>query len=298
MSLLRTISFVLAACVGWASAVHAQETPKDDADSVPAQKSDESRNREGLAEPQTKTSEPQTKSAPKQDGELAPKDKALDSLLEKLGETDEHPTTEGRPKVPGPEATPPGPAQPGQPKGGDLTGKAKDLDEHLEELTGRKRKKKPGEEDGQGSGPLSDIIKEMRDVEKRLGKPDTGEETREKQKQIVKKLDTIIEQLRNSSSQGRMTVIREVRQPGQKPGGQKGGPGATGNSGRGVSASKPAKPQPKSILAVDKNAWGHLPEELRGEMENVFNEQPLQDRAELIRRYYLSVSKKGQSRSE
>ena len=45
---------------------------------------------------------------------------------------------------------------------------------------------------------MGQIIKEMRDVEQRLGKPDTGEDTQGKQKQIVKQLETLIEQMRQS----------------------------------------------------------------------------------------------------
>ena len=37
----------------------------------------------------------------------------------------------------------------------------------------------------------------MREVEERLGKPDTGEETRKKQTEIVKNLEQLIEQMRN-----------------------------------------------------------------------------------------------------
>ena len=40
----------------------------------------------------------------------------------------------------------------------------------------------------------------MRDVEQRLGQPDTGEETRKKQGEIVQDLESILKQLRNSLS--------------------------------------------------------------------------------------------------
>ena len=53
------------------------------------------------------------------------------------------------------------------------------------------------------------MIKEMRDVEQRLGKPDPSEDTQAKQKQIVKRIDTLIEQVRQSgSSAGRLTIRR------------------------------------------------------------------------------------------
>ena len=49
------------------------------------------------------------------------------------------------------------------------------------------------------------MIKEMRDVEQRLGKPDPSEDTQNKQKQIVKRIETLIEQVKQSgSSAGRL----------------------------------------------------------------------------------------------
>ena len=71
-----------------------------------------------------------------------------------------------------------------------LGGKDKEIDARLEELAGRKRKRQ-GADDEQRSGPIGEMIKEMRDVEKRLGKPDTSEDTQAKQKQIVKRIDTL-----------------------------------------------------------------------------------------------------------
>ena len=60
--------------------------------------------------------------------------------------------------------------------------------------------------------------------------------------------------------------------------------------------TKAAKPENKRSTAGGKDAWGHLPPELRQEMDNVFKEDPLPSREELIRRYYLSVSQKNLAR--
>jgi hypothetical protein len=54
----------------------------------------------------------------------------------------------------------------------------------------------------------------------------------------------------------------------------------------------PKKPTAKSVLAQSKDEWGHLPPELRGEMENVFKEDALPARKTLIDRYYISVTRK------
>jgi len=252
-------------------------------------------------------------------GAVDAKDKDLDDLLGKLGASKDAPAADdkGGPPPPGGEPGKPDPASGGDGKGKDknkkdgpgagapkdgLSGDDKGLDEHLQELAGKKKKTKPGQKGGQGQGkgqdkgeedgPLGDLIKQMREVENRLGKPDTGEETRQKQAEIVKRMDTLIEQMRQSQGQSQaMRMIRQGKQPG-KPGDQ---PGAMA---QGAGPMRPEKPRPKSVLALDKNAWGHLPKSMRDEMANVDNEGLLPSREDLIKRYYLSVSKKSLTRGE
>ena len=236
-------------------------------------------------------------------GDVSSQDKDLDALLEKLGETKDEPAPEERPRSHAPQpGEPSGPSKPApgggggggsgsegktKPKDPGLQGKDKEIDERLEEFAGKKRKKKGGEQE-EGSGPLGEIIKEMRDVEQRLGKPETGEDTQSKQKRIVKNIETLIQQMKQSSSSSSM-AMRKVRQQGQKPGDQ---PGQnSGANAAGAPPTKPATPSDRHALANGKDIWGHLPEELRQEMANVFKEEGLPAKAELIRRYYLSVAK-------
>ena len=173
------------------------------------------------------------KKGDKKPGEVAPKDKELDKILEGLGQTQDTPSPdEKKPNQPGADGPPPPSGD--QPKPDELKGGEKDLDERLRELNGKKdkpkndRRRKPEEE----TGPLGQVIKEMRDVEERLGKPDTGEETRKKQGEIVKNLDAMIERMKNAPSQSMaMRMIREGKEPGQpqppKPGQPSQQPGAT-----------------------------------------------------------------------
>jgi hypothetical protein len=216
------------------------------------------------------------------------KDQELDSFLEKLSETKDAPTPEDHPR-----GSPPGEQQPNQPSGAKkpdpakLGGKDKDLDERLEEYTGKKKKRSASDE--QRTGPVGEIIKEMRDVEQRLNKPDTSEDTRNKQKQIVKKIDTLIEQVRKSgSSAGRLT-LRRIREQGQQPGQQSGD--QQGALARGAGPMKSLKPTTQHSTAGGKDIWGHLPAELQRVMEASFKEQSLTAKAELISRYFLSVAK-------
>ena len=135
--------------------------------------------------------------------------------LQKLGETKDEPAPDDRPKGPpggGDDQKGQQPSQPGKTERDKLTGKDKETDEQLEELTGRKRKRKS--DNGQRSGEVGEMIKEMRDVEQKLGKPDTGEATREQQKKIVKRIETMIEQAKQSgSSMGRMSMRRVSNAP-------------------------------------------------------------------------------------
>src|SRR4051794_22240647 len=154
-------------------------------------------------------------------GAVAPKDEGLDKLLEGLGQTKDTPSPDD--KKPGGPGDDPMPPRPDQPKPDELKGGEKDLDKILQGLTGKKEKPKKqrdrDKKDEEGGGPLGQVIKEMRDVEERLGKPDTGEETRKKQTEIVKNLEQLIEQLKNAPSQSQgMRMIREGKQPGNQPG--------------------------------------------------------------------------------
>jgi hypothetical protein len=236
-------------------------------------------------------------------GTVSTQDQALDNLLEKLGTTTDTPSPDDRPRGPAQPAEKPAPKRgKGQgedkPSPGDLKGQSKELDEHLEELLGRRKKKKQQEEEEDENSPLGKVVKEMREVEGRLGKPDTGEETRKKQAEIVKNLDGLIEQMRrmSSSSQSRSRRMRMAMQQGQRQGQQNNG--QEGANAGGVGLQKPAKPDGKRGLGIDKDIWGHLPDDLRELMENVIKEEPLPSRHDLIRKYYIAVSKKSLVREE
>src|SRR5262249_44451399 len=100
-------------------------------------------------------------------------------------------------------------------------------------------------------------------------------------------IETLIQQMRQAGSSG--MAMRRIQLPGGKPGNQ---PGQTpGANARGAPATKPAKPSDRHSLAGGKDIWGHLPDELRQEMDNVFKEEGLQGKQDLIRRYYMSVAK-------
>ncbi len=239
--------------------------------------------------PAVNTDKPAAKK-PGESPEVSGKDQELDDLLQKLGETKETPAPDDRPKGPpggGDDQKGQQPSQPGKTERDKLTGKDKETDEHLEELTGRKRKR--NSDNGQRSGEVGEMIKEMRDVEQKLGKPDTGEGTREQQKKIVKRIETMIEQAKKSgSAMGKMSMRRVNNRPGQQPGQQGQTPGAMA---QGAGPMRPKNPTGKHSTASGKDIWGHLPPELRQQIENQMQEEPLSAKLELIERDYLSVGK-------
>jgi hypothetical protein len=273
------------------------------------EKTDDAKKEPDKTEKPAKPVPPKTESATKdkdkkkKPAEVSGKDKALDSLLEKLGESEDKPSPDDRRPPPGGGTPPPDSEKDKEKTKGQksdpasLTGKDKATDEHLEELTGKTRKKEKGE-DGEGTGALSKVIKEMREVEERLGKPDTGEDTRKKQQEIVKNLETLIDQMRSSSSQQRMRKTQKQiagMNPGQQPG-QNTDPGTTGGN---APHQKPLTPKTdnRTRIGGGKDAWGHLPPELRQEMNNMFTQDFLPSKRDKINRYFLDLTKKSVTRN-
>ena len=299
-----TTAALLAAAFGWSAQALARDDPKDDALDQTLEKID-ARTADPKEAPKAGCGDapaPAAKGKPAAEkplGEVAPKDEAIDSLLEKLGETVETPApkerTAPKPKE-GDEPPKPGDA----PKPDELKGQDKTIDERLEERTGRK-KKKPDQQ-GEGSGPLSETIKQMREVEKRLGEPDTGEETRKKQAEIVKKLDSVLEQLRSVEMKpGKGKPKPGEMKPGGKQPGSKPGEGSMAGSqpGKGQQGNtKPKPPGDKKPSPSEKNVWGHLTAADQIEKDNAFQERALPTKESLIDRYYLSVAKKAATRGE
>lgn len=265
-----------------------EEQEKAEAKTEPADNADKS----DPAKPSDPQAEP--KQTEKKSGTDEVADKDLDDLLKGLSESDDEPEAKGKrsamPGGEGQENQPPAPGEPEDANADKLKGQKKSLDEHLEELTGRKRRR---DQEGDPNSPLAQTIKKMDDVDKKLEEKDTGEKTRQKQQQIVEELKTLIKQART------VRIRTRSRQPGQpgKPGQQQPGDQAS-NTGDGVGPQMPKKYEAKSILAQNKDVWGSLPPELRGEMENVFKEDALPRRKTLIDRYYLSISQKSLGRSE
>ena len=271
---------------------------KDSAKKEADKKTDDKKPSDKKTDDKKPASPDQTK--PKSDqGKVDSKDKDLDKLLEGLGQTPDKPAPDD--KKPGggqgkDDSMPP-PNQGGGKKD-NLKNNEQDLDQRLEEITGKKPKPKNQKERNasEESGPLGQVVKEMRDVEQRLCDTDTGEATRKKQSEIVKNLDKLIESVKNSPSQSMaMRMVREGKDPGQQKQNQPNPdpsqqPGAMAQGAQPTRPKDPNKPPPATGL--DKSIWGQLPAQIRDLMGNAESETPLPARLELIRRYYLSLGNK------
>jgi len=304
--------------LGWAGAGLAQDKPKDDAldrllekleggkpapdaESAPKPKKEEAKKDDAKkADAKKDASGDKAKAKPKaKPTEDEPKDKALDGLLEKLGETKEEPKTTGPSgdgKPDGHDEPAPGGSKPEDKTADSLRPDQKPLDEHLEELTERVKKKKNQQEKdaADDKSALGQAVKKMREVETKLGETDTGEETRKKQGEIIKDLDTLIAQAKKAG-QGGGKPGRKIRQAGPPNGQQGNQPGSQGNTAQGAGPMKTITPKNAAAQVGDKNTWGNLPAMLRDEMDNVFRAEALPAKVRQISRYYEAVSKKSLS---
>ncbi len=250
---------------------------------------------------------------PEKPGSVAPKDKALDDFLEKLGQTPDLPKTKDDPKQRG--GTPPpsdddkdmgeneeenDPQDQAEdqekPKPKPLDENDQSLDRHLEELQGKIRK--PDEDDESGaSGPLGETLRKMREAEQRLAKLDTGDETQQRQKEIVEGLDQALERIRQmQQGQPEGQMIRTVEMEGQQPGQQQQQGNTPGAQAGEAPEMMPQTPDSQQGIAGAKDTWGHLQGSLRDVMGNVSRMMPLRGKEDLINRYFESVAKRNVSR--
>ena len=135
----------------------------------------------------------------------------------------------------------------------------------------------------------------MRDVEQRLGKPETGEDTQSKQKQIVKQIDTLIQQMKQSGSSGSMAMRQ-----GAATGSEAGRPARSdsGANAAGAPPMKPAKPRTGTPRRAARISGATCPKSCGRRWKTASRKTRCPRKAELIRRYYLSVAKQKLVRGE
>jgi len=162
---------------------------------------------------------------------------------------------------------------------------------------------------------LARISKNMRASEDRLARKDPGEGTRQIQRDIVKDLDSLIEQTKqqqqqqqqDQSSSSSSSRDRRDRQggsgkkvpKGQTAQGQKPGPASQakgGTSNKGGGGGKNAKEEGGKNADLYKDIWGHLPETLRQEMDAYSREKFMVKYSDLLKQYYATLAEKGRKK--
>ena len=225
---------------------------------------------------------------------LDDKSSEVDRLLEGLiGPRTDRPTAEGD----GPEGGPDAPGALGDEAKDNLGRDDQAFDDYLRRLLGRiDPEKEDRGSDGQSGaegGPLADTMKKMREVEKRLSELDTGANTRERQEQIVRDFDQLLQQLRQQQQQQQQQQ-QETKMAGpQQP---KPGENPSGESDGRENGSPPRTPEQNPAMVNAKDSWGHLQDSLREVMGNVSRMMPLEQKRGLIERYFTSVAKRSVDR--
>lgn len=145
--------------------------------------------------------------------------------------------------------------------------------------------------------PLTRIGKTMRQVETLIDRHDTSSRTQDMQKQIVRDLELLLEQTKKQCQGGQSKPSASPSQQAAKP--------ANGNKpSEGEPSSKPARDSTdrlakagktdaeddKDMDALVKQVWGHLPEKVRDQMQNVGVENFLPKYEKLIEDYYRRLA--------
>ena len=245
------------------------------------------------AEPTDDESKPGDPKAPDPGG-LDESSSDLDRLLEGMvGPRTDRPNAEGA----APEDAPDAPGALEDEAKDTLDGDDQVFDDYLRRLLGRidpdKQEGNPEGQSGAEGGPLADTMKKMREVEKRLSELDTGETTRERQEQIIRDFDQLLQQIRQQQQQQQQQqqptkmAGQQQPQPGQNPSGESNGQ---------ENGSPPRTPEQNPAMVNAKDSWGHLQDSLREVMGNVSRMMPLEQKRDLIERYFTSVAKRSVDR--
>jgi hypothetical protein len=162
---------------------------------------------------------------------------------------------------------------------------------------------------------LARVARNMRSSEERLAKKDAGVVTREIQRDILKDLDSLINQRQQSQQQqqnqnqqqqqrsqkeqnarNQQKKQQQQQTASQKPrAGEKPHP-SMAQSGTGN--RKKSKEELGKIADLYKDIWGHLPETLRQEMDQYSREQFMARYSDLLKQYYATIAEKGRRKGE
>lgn len=170
---------------------------------------------------------------------------------------------------------------------------------------------------------LDRITKGMRNAGEKLDGDETGEETRAVQKQVIKDLDDLINQLQNpppsgggggggggassragKSGQGQMQKMQAKGQLGksEQAKGQMGSQSAQLNKSGGkdrkdaqgsderTDSERKAAEEEARKKKLEMDVWGHLPPHMREQLLNTYGERMLPKYQQLVKQFYESLS--------
>ncbi len=161
----------------------------------------------------------------------------------------------------------------------------------------------PGEdlgEAGQKLDPLEEIGRQMREIERRILAHDTSSDTQALQKAVSDELAALIDQLQKSEASA--TAAQKAAGPQQeKQGGRGEGAGQSasaetadrpaGESRDRLGSSAESSAEMQDVHALLREVWGHLPQRVRGQMQNSSVEQFLPQYDLLIREYFKRLTR-------
>lgn len=152
--------------------------------------------------------------------------------------------------------------------------------------------------------PLIKIARQMRDVERRIEKTDSGPATQKTQQQIIDQLERLIEQAQKSccgdgkpgqkQSQGgtceRKTIAQSKKPSNSKSTGKGSSPGQSSGSAAVKEPAPPRTTDMQQMQALIKRLWGELPQRDREQMLQYPVEQFLPEYEQMIEEYYKRLS--------
>lgn len=155
---------------------------------------------------------------------------------------------------------------------------------------------------GPPKNPLARIGERMRAAETLISKRDTSARTQELQQQIVRDLDLLLQQTKQQCQGGQCSP--SAPKSGQPKPSPSNSAAKSKPSGDGEPGNKPAQDSTDRLGKAGENksddaatmdqlvkeVWGHLPEKVRGQMQNVGVEQFLPKYERLIEEYYKRLA--------
>lgn len=156
-----------------------------------------------------------------------------------------------------------------------------------------------GEDIGQGPepDPLTRIGRNMRKAESLIGNRDTSPRTQEVQKRILADLDQLLQQTKQQCQGGQPKPPSDAAKTAsntpansQPAEGDPSGKPARDSTDRLAKAGKTEVDDEQDLDELVKQVWGHLPEKVRSQMQNVSAEDFLPKYQKLIEEYYKRLA--------